>query len=404
MGQKKRLIIYFNIILTLSATERLYDFTVNKKRALRGFNLLCLDFRIEREFVMTPSERVMTVLSGNKPDIIPCTIYSNKIFGKSYENIVRSRGMCVIHMVYSFSVGYSNVIHKVAEEVVNGKKYVHTVIETPYGQLTSLVEQAGFTNWTHEYLFKTKEDYKKIAFLLKNETVVENYGRVFDEINKMSIYDDVVIRDNLLLEPIQRLISEMMGTETFCIEWMDNRDEILKLYDIMTETARKIYPIVADGPIGFANYGGNVTPEVIGREVFSKYYIPNYEEAAEVLHKKNKKIGTHLDANNSLIMDLVAKTSLDYIEAFDPSMGPSIATAKEAWPNKLLWINWPSAFHLEPRDKIYEITKELIKESGDKENFIIGITEDIPEYKAEENYLAILEAINDYGRFEITKV
>ncbi len=43
-----------------------------------------------------------------------------------------------------------------------------------------------------------------------------------------------------------------MRNRGLCIEWMDNRDEIFKLYDIIVENRRKIYPLVAESPASHA--------------------------------------------------------------------------------------------------------------------------------------------------------
>ncbi len=46
--------------------------------------------------------------------------------------------------------------------------------------------------------------------------------------------EDWLLRCDLGFEPLQDLISgEYMSTENFCIQWMDNRDEILKLYNAL---------------------------------------------------------------------------------------------------------------------------------------------------------------------------
>ncbi len=204
-----------------------------------------------------------------------------------------------------------------------------------------------------------------------------------------------MVRDQLPLEPLQNLISShYMSTETFCIEWLENRDEVLRLCDAFAEVARRIYPIVADGPLEFCNYGGNVVPRVIGPDVFREHYLPHYNEAAEILHKKGKLIGSHLDADNTLIMDLVAQTELDYIEAYDPGMGPSLAEACAAWPGKTLWINYPSAWHLRPAAGVHDGAVQLIREAAPGNALLIGITEDVPEERWRENYKAIMDAID----------
>ena len=159
------------------------------------------------------------------------------------------------------------------------------------------------------------------------------------------------------------------------------------------EVARRIYPIAANGPLEFCNYGGNVVPQVIGREVFREHYVPHYHEAAEALHKTGKLIGTHLDADNRLIMDLVAQTDLDHIEAYDAGISPPVREARAAWPDKVLWLNYPCAWHLWSEDEVRKGTKRLIEEAGG--GLIIGITDDVPTDRWRGNYTAIMDGIDE---------
>ena len=96
-------------------------------------------------------------------------------------------------------------------------------------------------------------------------------------------------------------------------------------------------------------------------------------------------------------MDLVAQTSLDYIEAYDPGMGPSVAEAREAWPDKVLWINWPSAWHLRSPEEIRTDTIQLLRQASPGDRFIIGITEDVPAERWRGNFAAIMDAIDAHA-------
>jgi hypothetical protein len=175
---------------------------------------------------------------------------------------------------------------------------------------------------------------------------------------------------------------------------MDNRDEIMILYKALVELARKVYAVVADSPLEFANYGGNVVPQIIGVENFRKYYVPHYNEAAELLHQKGKLIGCHFDADNTSIMSDIAGTALDYIEAYDPGISPPVKEARKAWPGKVLWLNWPSAWHLNSYEEIYSGTVRLIEEAAPGNGLIIGITEDVPAERWQKNFITIMDAID----------
>jgi uroporphyrinogen-III decarboxylase len=262
--------------------------------------------------------------------------------------------------------------------------------------LYSIKEVNDFTSWSKAKLFKTKDDYKKILFMLEN-TVVFEVNNAIKKAARM-LGDDVVLRGDFGYEPLQEFISgDFFSTEQFCIEWMDNRDEILKLYNANVEIKRKAYKIAAESPIDIIIYGGNVTPAIISPKNFEEYYLPHYEEACEVLKPKGKIVGCHFDADLSSLKDLIAKTSLDIIEAFTPypDTDMTMAEAKKSWPDKVLWINFPSSVHLESIEKIKSVTKNII-ESVNGGKLIIGITEDVPENRWQGNYEAIMEAIDEY--------
>ncbi len=307
---------------------------------------------------------------------------------------LRKRGLCLVERVASYTLARPNVGYR-REEYTDerGRHMVWETYVTPYGELTCVWESAGFTAWRHEWLFKSPDDYAAVRFMINDTIAAPNYEKVAGL--QEALGSDFVVRDQLPLEPMQNLISSSyMSTETFCIEWMENRDEVLVLCEALADVARRVYPIVANGPLEFCNYGGNVVPAVIGPQVFLEHYVPHYNEAAEVLHKKDKLIGTHLDADNTTIMDLVAQTQLDYIEAYDPGISPSVADAREAWPDKTLWINYPCAWHLRPEREVYERTLRLIEEAEPGNGFLIGITEDVPEDRWIGNCQAILDAID----------
>lgn len=346
----------------------------------------------------SPRERVMQALHGGCPAVIPFTVYDEKVPQGSVRADLTSRGMGLVKRVASYVIHRPNVMGR-AESFVDehGRQMNKTIYSTPYGDLSTVEEPAGFTTWRHEHFFKTPDDYRALLFVIQDSVVEANYEYSAGVAAKLG--DEYVVRDNLPLEPMQSLISShLMSMEDFCIQWMDNRDEILKLYEAQVEVNRSIYPIVAAGPHEFANYGGNVTPQIIGVETFREYYIPHYNEAAEIFHRNGKLLGCHFDADNTPIMSAIAETDLDYIEAYDAGISPPIKVAREAWPDKVIWTNWPSSWHLLPEPEVKQRTHQLIEEAAPGNGFIIGVTEDVPEDRWAGNYSAILDAIDYHSR------
>ena len=347
---------------------------------------------------MTPCDKVMISLRGGHSDSVPFTIYESKIPQCRAEREMRNRGLCIVNRRSVFNVHTPHVKVKTDVYVENGKTMTRTWYETPCGTLNSLQEAAGFTTWIHEKLFKSPDDYKALRFLLQDEIFEPSYDAFINA--EKALGGDAVCRAGFGLEPLQSLISSnCMAMQDFCMEWMDSRDEILKLYEIIVENRRKIYPIVAESPASHANYGGNVVPSIIGLETFEKYYVQHYNEAAEIMHKHGKLIGTHLDADCGLIAKAVAGTALDYIEAFTPATDTdmTLKAARAAWPDKVIWMNFPSSVHLKTDAEVSQKTVELLDELNSMDGIIMGITEDIPESRWRDSCRAIMDGLDSHA-------
>jgi hypothetical protein len=350
-------------------------------------------------YTLTPRARVERALAGGRGDRVPFTLYEGFVRPGAGERDLRNRGLCIVNRLPVWRTHRPHVRSTSHTWEENGRCYTRTQHDTPEGTLMTLTENVGFTLWRHELLLKQPEDYAAIRFLLRDEVYVPDYAPMAQAETEGA--GDVICRANFGLEPLQELISGgIMRMEQFCEEWMERRDEVLSLYAILVENRRRIYPLVAASPAGHANYGGNVTPEIIGPRVFREYYLPHYHEAAEIMHRHGKRLGCHLDANNRIIAEAIAETPLDYIEAFTPAPDTdmTLAEARAAWPDKVLWINFPSSAHLQADADIEQLTVALVEEAGGVEGLLFGVTEDMPESRWPHSCQAIMSGLERHTR------
>lgn len=189
-----------------------------------------------------------------------------------------------------------------------------------------------------------------------------------------------------------------LGQEQFCYELTDNYDAILSLYEIMRKNHLEMYHVVADSPAEYILYGGNIVPEMVGPGRIRDFVLPCWQVFAEILHERGKKLGVHLDADNRRIIDIVKQSPLDFIEAFTPppDCSVSVKEARSAWPDKALWINFPSSVHIRDDAFIEKMTLKILQEAGKRERFLMGITEDIPIEHIERSLSVILNIIEKY--------
>jgi len=70
-----------------------------------------------------------------------------------------------------------------------------------------------------------------------------------------------------------------------------------------------------------------------------------------------------------------------------------VAEARERWPRKALWLNFPSSVHLCEPEEIRRATEELVSQAGDGRGFVIGVTENIPASVGTRSLRAIGEVL-----------
>lgn len=350
---------------------------------------------------MTPRKRVEAVLRGELPDRVPLTIYENKIPQCAVERQLRNEGLCIVYRTSVFKTSMPNVETRTEAFAIDGVQYVRTVMKTPVGEVSELARPAGFTSWNIEKRFKQPEDYKVLKFMVEDQHFEQDYAAYIKK--EQTLGEDFILRAAIGLTPLHQIMIHWMGIETFAVEWAERRDEVLGLYEAMVAKQRHVYRLVAHSPASHANYGGNEVPEVMGLERFTEYCVPLYQEAAEELHQCGVLLGSHLDGNNKLWAHAVAASSLDYVEALTPppDCDTSVREALDVWPDKFIWINFPSSLHLESIEKIEHTTRQLLREAVPGNRFIIGITEDIPEQRWQENMLAISRIIAAEGQLPL---
>ena len=342
---------------------------------------------------MTPRERDEAALLRRPHDGVPFTVYESLLPRGESERRLRDDGLCV----FVHPPAFRTVLRQVTEETVrftgaDGQPRLRHVVRTPAGNLTSVVRDLGYTHWTEEYPFKTAGDYEALEAMVQDRQYVPDY-EAFTA--RQALWgEDGFSAASLDYSPLMTIIVRLMGVEQFSIQWAENRERVLRLYEALTEDVRKQYPVVADSPASVVGYCGNVSPQVVGVERFERYILPHYDELAEALHAKGKLLYVHLDADNWPLARGIASSKVDIIEAFTPSptCDMTVAEARQVWPDKVLWVNFPSSVHLEGPEAVEAMTRRIIGEAAPAERFLMGITEDTPPDRWAANYAAILRA------------
>lgn len=351
---------------------------------------------------MEIEERVKTVLSGGIPDKIPWLIYSNHLPRGKFEREMRNMGLgldirCRVYRSYMPNVR--------VEEKRDGS-YLYTIYRTPYGDL-SMTTRIGLKfqlpggSWIAKHPVKGVEDVRALEFIIE-DTVYEPYYEDYKQI-KEDLGGDGIVTVSADYTPLMKIIVRYMGFKTFALMLKRRPDLIEDLVEKIDRKYEEMYKIIADSPAEIVRVGDNIDSALISPKLFEKYCLPYYNKYAAILKERGKIVISHMDGRLKALKDLIAKTKLDAIEAFTPPPMGDLPPreAKEAWRDKIVWMNFPEAIFLQDEDSIKKYAIRLLEEIAPGVGYIISITEDIHPKHLRKGIRIVTEVLSKYGTLPI---
>lgn len=331
--------------------------------------------------MQTPREQVLSALAGQMPTRVPFVIWDNKIPSPAIEQRLLELGACIIvkSTVWHSHLDGIEVRREPLPPNADGHARTRTVYRTAAGEVSEIGISMPGTSWLEKHLFDSPADYDALEALLR----ARRHTPAFDAFRAAdSRYPGACLaRPATVHSPLHEVIYEIMGIETFCLEWADNRERVLRLVEIMTADVDRRVQLMADSPARICVIDANTEISVVGLERYREFYLPHIARACKTLHGAGKLAGAHLDGNNRLIVNEVAGTGLDFVESFTPppDCDLPLAEARRAWPEKTLMVNFPSSLHLQGPVAIRAHARRLLEENaGDGRRFMVGVIEDVP--------------------------
>ena len=344
---------------------------------------------------MNVKERILTTMNWGIPDRVPLTVYDWMVPRGLTERLLRESGVGLITRLPAHRVEHREVEIITREYWESGRPFIRRTIRTPVGEVWQTLEPDrayGTSNWIHEHFIKEPDDYRVMECYFRDARYRDNYDIIRESQRRMGSDGIVLVR--VAKSPIQEMLYQLMGLEQFSEDYHMRRDRFDSLHATMVERYAELYDLAAESPVEILQLGDNITSDVVGKERFRAYLMPEYAKLMKRLAGTGKKLAVHMDGRLKSLKQDIADAEFDIVEALTPSpMGDvSVKEAREAWPNKALWINFTSSMHIEPPDVIERHTRQLLEEAGTNRGFAISVTEDAP-VEALEKSLSVISRV-----------
>jgi hypothetical protein len=312
---------------------------------------------------MHVKERILTAMHWGEPDEVPLTVYDWMLPRGLTERTLREAGVGLIVRLPGHRVAHREVEIESREYFEAGRKRIRRTIRTPVGESHQVLdpdEAYGTSNWIHEHFIKGPDDYRVLEFYYRDMIFEENFAAIREAQRRVGTDGLLVLR--VAKSPVQEMLYQLMGLERYAFDYLERRDLFDSLHAVMAGRYEELYDLAAGSPAEILQLGDNIYSDMVGRERYRRYLVPEYAKLMDRLAGTGKRLAVHMDGNLRSLLPEIAAARFDIVEAMTPPpMGDvSIREARESWPDKALWINFTSSVLIEPPDAVAAHTRHLL--------------------------------------------
>lgn len=143
---------------------------------------------------------------------------------------------------------------------------------------------------------------------------------------------------------------------------------------------------IADG------HGLYFSPEQLDCLVF-----PYLKDWAEYAHSKNMRAIMHTDGNVNAVLDKIASSGVEGLQALDSTAHMNIVEVAKRFNDSLCVCGNVDCGLLQQatEEQVYAATSELLGQLKSAPNFVLGASNALQFETPAENYLALVQAVND---------
>jgi uroporphyrinogen decarboxylase len=192
--------------------------------------------------------------------------------------------------------------------------------------------------------------------------------------------------------------------EDFCLRLFDDPDSIEQeaksLLALGLEWAKKFRDVGADAALTSSDLGDNHGP-FFSPPQMDRFVLPYLRQWAAEVRKLGMYSIIHTDGMLMPILDAIADSGVDAMQAVDPVAGMDMKKTKDAVAGRMcLCGNVDCGLLLNgPPQRVYDTTREVLTTCKAGGGLILGASNAVFTETPKENYLAMIHAWRDFGKF-----
>jgi hypothetical protein len=367
---------------------------------------------------MTPRERVLKILEGEKPDMVPwfgdLDYLATALIGRKNkpENFKGTDDYIKWHRelgVGFYLQGYSpfkTILEKCEERTwYESNKRYHEII-TPKGKLRECWQwlPESFSEAPIEHLLKSINDLLIYRYILENARYESDYE--YAKLRLQQVGEMGIVLCYLPRTPFMHLAVMDAGIELLTYLDFDSPDEFRETMDVMKISFDKAAKIAIDSPAEVLMIPENLSSEMVGKVYFEKYLKEYQTDWVNKISNSGKYSFIHIDGSLRGLLNEEARIGFNVLEALTPA--PVGDVSIEEWEKivgnskSILWGGIPGVYFTPniSDEEFEKHVKRVLETMSKAPRFVLGVADQVPPDGLEERVKRVGELVEDCGKYQ----
>jgi len=348
---------------------------------------------------MTMRDRILALVKGEPLDRVPFVMYEGLLpVDQVWSHVGRER-VGILRWSRVHRIEHPHCSFEEHDYWLDKTKWRRTVLHTPAGDLVEerAFESAYDSSSIRKHYVEEVADYERFWAYLEDCVVLDDYDRYQRDVSELGDCGTPLVA--VERTPYQQLWVQWVGLDNLGYHLADCPDRVQHTVDLLTLQARRTFELAYHSDAAFIDFPDNITAPAIGPKRFRQYCVPLYNELGDMLDERGAIVFVHMDGDLKPLWDDIAGSKVRGIDSLAPTPDndTSVSQAAGMWPEKRLFVNFPSSVHLRPPDAVREEAWRMLEAAGHTGRLQIQLSENVPHEVWRTSVPAIIDAIEAFG-------